>query len=570
MAAKSNKKNNPSQSSMTLEEAIEKSRVQVAENADLVTESEAAASAAAAAASQASEAASSSSSASSSDAAAGQSSTPSFEGASGQTEGASTSKASSSDSSAIDSDARAEQGKSAEDAGSTQDADLSDFIRRGIDISGLKENELDENLKIKPEAAEPPKVNPYTDTFSDEEEALPEGKTNDQLTAGQFLRYHRIKRKMSIPEVANEIRARAATVSDIENDSLCEPTSREFAESFILRYGKLFDLDQDDLIARFRRVLSQKVTVIPDEGTRKKFDLQIARSWFMMVLIILVATAGYFVFSAQEASKKSEQGVTIAQESQVAKDKPAVELFASNNNAANAPVIIEDENSGKGPEVRIVDKNTARATAQQRAMQQSAEETNTPNPALSAEAKTPLGLPPGVKQDSPMPEIAANAQKQNTNVSVGSPDNISVMPKNDTAAMMAQAQAQKDAKGAAEADKQKEEQKNKEEADKDNAPALAQKLKDISKSVRVVNRDGLASLNRAEFVITKPMSLKVVDSSGNVLASGSYKKGDTVKVTGIPPITVQISSTDALKISYMGGHISMPAGKQVKFKLPMR
>lgn len=521
MAAKSNKKNNPSQSGMTLEEAIEKSRVQVAENADLVTESEAAASAASSAQSA--------------------------------------------------SDAQANQAENS----TTQEVDLSDFIRRGIDISGLKENENDENLKIQPEAAEPPKVNPYTDSFTEAEEALPEGKTNDQLTAGQFLRYHRIKRKMSIPEVANEIRARAATIADIENDRLCEPTAREFAESFILRYGKLFDLDQDDLIARYRRHLSQKVTVISEKSTRKKFDLQIARSWFMMVLIILVATAGYFVFSAQEASKKAEQqnGVTITQDSQIAKDQPAVEIYASNNQGNSAPVIIEDENSGKGPEVRIVDKNTARATAQQRAMQQNGDGSTAVDPAAAAEAKSPLGLPPGAKQENATKgTIAVNAAKnptavnapaQNTNVSVGAAANVSVNAKADTAKMMEQAQAEKDAKkAAAEAEKQK--------AEAEKAPVLANKLKDISKSVRVVNRDGLASLNRAEIDITKPMSLKVVDSSGKVLASGSYNKGDSVKVTGIPPITVQLTATDAVKISYMGGHINMPAGKQVKFKLPMR
>ncbi|MDO4675546.1 MAG: DUF4115 domain-containing protein [Anaerobiospirillum succiniciproducens] len=463
MAAKSNK-NKSKSGGMTLEDAIEKSRVQVANNPELV-----------------------------------------------------------------------EKKKSSAKGGEVKSESLrsKSFFPQGIDTSGLEENEKDENLKVKPDALEPPKVNPYTYESDEENEKKP----YEELTAGQLLRSHRIKRKMSINEVANEIRARPATVADIENDRMCFHTVKDFAESFIGRYGKLFGLDQDDLIARYRKQLAQSITVISDEKPKKKFDIQLARSWLMVVLVVLVATAGYFVFSAQEASKKEEQKVQIAQNAQIDTTQSAVEIYASNApQNGQGQVVIQDPNNQNGPEVRVVDENTARATAQQMAMQQSADGSIDLKPAQAAKEKSPLDLPP------------------NANISVA--NNANIGNANITVANNAEAKAKAEAEAKAK------------EAAKD--VELSGNLKNISNSVRVVNRDGLASLNRAEITVTKRVALKVVDSSGKVLASGTYDNGDSVKVTGIPPINVQISSTDAVKISYMGGHISMPAGKQVKFDLPMR
>lgn len=447
------------------------------------------------------------------------------------------------------------------------------FFPQGIDTSGLEENEKDENLKVKPEALEPPKVNPYTYESDEENEKKP----YEELTAGQLLRSHRIKRKMSINEVANEIRARPATVADIENDRMCFHTVKDFAESFIGRYGKLFGLDQDDLIARYRKQLAQSITVISDEKPKKKFDIQLARSWLMVVLVVLVATAGYFVFSAQEASKKEEQKVQIAQNAQIDTTQSAVEIYASNApQNGQGQVVIQDPNNQNGPEVRVVDENTARATAQQMAMQQSADGSIDLKPAQAAKEKSPLDLPPNANIS-----VASNANIGNANITVANNannGNVNMSNANITAPAqtnMTVATEQRDeklaqakAKAEAEAKAKAEAEAKAKEAAKD--VELSGNLKNISSSVRVVNRDGLASLNRAEISVIKRVALKVVDSSGKVLASGTYDNGDSVKVTGIPPINVQISSTDAVKISYMGGHISMPAGKQVKFDLPMR
>ena len=102
------------------------------------------------------------------------------------------------------------------------------------------------------------------------------------------------------------------------------------------------------------------------------------------------------------------------------------------------------------------------------------------------------------------------------------------------------------------------------------APELNAKLKNVSSRVKIVNRDALGSLNRVSIEVTGPVAIKVMDSNNKVLASGSYKSGDRVSATGIPPLTVQVSDTQAVRISYSGGKLEMPKDQQVQFELPMR
>ena len=102
------------------------------------------------------------------------------------------------------------------------------------------------------------------------------------------------------------------------------------------------------------------------------------------------------------------------------------------------------------------------------------------------------------------------------------------------------------------------------------APALSGNLQDVSSRVSVRNRDGLASLNSASIAIRGKVFLRITDSRGKVLASGNYDTGDNVRVTGIPPIKVEVTDSSRINISYMGGTLVVPAARQVSFTLPQR
>lgn len=101
-------------------------------------------------------------------------------------------------------------------------------------------------------------------------------------------------------------------------------------------------------------------------------------------------------------------------------------------------------------------------------------------------------------------------------------------------------------------------------------PALASNLHDVSSQVRVEGRDGLASLNSAVINVRGEVFLRVTDQRGKVLASGNYSNGQSVRVTGIPPIKVEVSDSSRIQIGYMGGRLVMPKARQVSFDLPQR
>ena len=140
-----------------------------------------------------------------------------------------------------------------------------------------------------------------------------------------------------------------------------------------------------------------------------------------------------------------------------------------------------------------------------------------------------------------------------------------------TADAAVEAKSQQDAAAAADAAATNEATAANDAAETETpAPELNAKLKNVSSSVKIVNRDALGSLNRVSIEVTGPVAIKVMDSNKKVLASGSYKSGDRVSATGIPPLTVQVSDTQAVRISYSGGKLAMPKDQQVQFELPMR
>ena len=144
-------------------------------------------------------------------------------------------------------------------------------------------------------------------------------------------------------------------------------------------------------------------------------------------------------------------------------------------------------------------------------------------------------------------------------------------PAKDEAVKTAKEQALQEQQAAEE--KLKRENLKKEEEAKAAAaqtPKLSSNLRDISSAAKLSGREGLASLNNVSVIIKAPVSLQISDSRGKVLVSGSYKAGDRVSATGIPPLKVAVTDTSSVTVNYMGGTIAVPATKQATFTLPNR
>ncbi|MCR5084370.1 MAG: DUF4115 domain-containing protein, partial [Succinivibrionaceae bacterium] len=93
---------------------------------------------------------------------------------------------------------------------------------------------------------------------------------------------------------------------------------------------------------------------------------------------------------------------------------------------------------------------------------------------------------------------------------------------------------------------------------------------DVSRQVRIVNRQGLAALNSVEIRFKGAVALRITDHKGKILKDGTFKKGDHLKVSGIPPFTVSTSDGTLIGISYQGGEVVVPKRKQIRFALPTK
>lgn len=405
--------------------------------------------------------------------------------------------------------------------------------------------------------------------------AIPPLKPVDNIenlkTAGQVLRYHRQRSGMSIKEVAIALKALPSTIANIESDLLNTPNVQQKVGQIVVLYASLLGLNPEEVFDLYLQGIKEDVIIEHVSVPRKRTDRRMNRIWLIVVLMIVVAIAGYFVFGGEEESASSQGSLNEA--ALDASHDTSAALVTSDSKLTvgnNEPVVIEEEPAADAPKVMVVDENTAKATEQQydlRQMQAQAAAAQQPVPQPEA-----LLLPEGVAHDdqiAPVEEVATVdinpavpeiedkavlAPARPTNVEpVATPEPVASEPavSEPTAPEpVASAEVEEPVVAA--------------------KPELASSLKNISSAVKVVGRDGLASLNRAEIAVTAPVALEVTDGSGKTVRSGVFDAGDVVKITAIPPIVVKLSDTSAVKISYMGGTIALPAGEQVRFELPQR
>ena len=408
--------------------------------------------------------------------------------------------------------------------------------------------------------------------------AIPPLKPVDNIenlkTAGQVLRYHRQRSGMSIKEVAIALKALPSTIANIESDLLNTPNVQQKVGRIVVLYASLLGLNPEEVFDLYLQGIKEDVIIEHVSVPRKRTDRRMNRIWLIVVLMIVVAIAGYFVFGGKEEPASSQGSLNEA--ALDASHDTSAALVTSDSKLTvgnNEPVVIEEEPAADAPKVMVVDENTAKATEQQYDLQQmQAQAAAAQQPVPQPEA---LLLPEGVAHDD---QIAPVEEVATVDINPAAPEveDKAVLaparPNNVEPVVTPEPVAQKPAvpEPAAHKPAAPAEAENPAAVEEPAKPELASSLKNISSAVKVVGRDGLASLNRAEIAITAPVALEVTDGSGKTVRSGVFDAGDVVKITAIPPIVVKLSDTSAVKISYMGGTIALPAGEQVRFELPQR
>ena len=344
---------------------------------------------------------------------------------------------------------------------------------------------------------------------------------------GAILKHAREMLGLSQREIALRLKLRVNTISDIEHDRLTQPTAAPFARGYIADYARLVNIDPKAVVDLYN----------------------------------------HNVLEAAEMAKN---------QSKVAAKKRAVTV--------NESIATEQDNNASSGELIIDDASSETATAEDGYQD-----------LLNAPAEDPFADKASVKEN-PAEELLISsspaADKSSPAETSGKTSNdmeLVVAPspsKADDAAKAAKEEALK-AKQAAEEKLKQEQAKLKREAEEKlkqealkkeeeakaaaaKAPKLSGNLRDISSSAKLRGREGLASLNNVSVRVKAPVSLKITDSRGKVLVSGSYKTGDRVSATGIPPLKVSVTDTSSVTVNYMGGTIAVPAAKQASFTLPNR
>ena len=469
------------------------------------------------------------------------------------------------------------------------------------------------------------------DSFNGENPYVSPVRTTDQLedlkTVGEILRYHRQRVGLSLNEVANKLRVRPATISDIENNKLNDLTYSSFASNVIARYAIVLHLDHKSLVELYESTLDKGIAIEHEkrdaQKIRQRRNRNLARLCVFGILVLAVG-GGLWSFMGRDSELSSgeigELKASVHGSQDLEQLDPSMPLVTSNDPKASGSLVLSDskqqpavvleaESNHNAPEVQVVDLNTARATQQAQVLQaeadaarrvqlqeqqgqnpasstlslpQDAVSTNDGNDLLGANVDqgpalvdSPVTTAPNAVSDT-APEAALSIEEQARlaaeRVKAAQQGNAPVISSNEpTADAAVEAKSQQDAADAADAAATNEATAANDAAETETpAPELNAKLKNVSSRVKVVNREGLGSLNRVSIDVTGPVAIKVMDSNNKVLASGTYKSGDRVSATGIPPLTVQVSDTQAVSISYKGGKLEMPKDQQVQFELPMR
>ncbi|MBO8416150.1 MAG: DUF4115 domain-containing protein, partial [Proteobacteria bacterium] len=490
-------------------------------------------------------------------------------------------------------------------------------------IASMQEPKLDE-IKARAEAAkaaekqDDPDLIPIKPTLSDEE--VPN-------QPGAILKHAREMLGISQREIAMRLKLRVNSISDIENDRLNQPTAAAFARGHIANYARLVNIDPKVVVDLYdKNVQAVREQTAVNSKKRRRSNVVISNNTSrssrnrrrrsgsglkrVVYSLIFLGIAGgllvnYFYTRPVEDNVGSEplviEGGSLSGELNAAGGSNAAagagaegalsgELTGSLNAEAAAAAGTQQGQTPAAPSRS--DLNTMRAQAQasalgtndltEEALPQS-DEVDTTAPLITTAAPVRNAQPVRAEAETAPAQNTASQAAAHTaagqSAQSSHPAQISAAPQA-SAPRSEEVRAQQTA-AAANAPVQAAEPVREIVDNKSNStegsltikepkPALVSNLHDVSSQVRVEGRDGLASLNSAVIIVRGEVFLRVTDQRGKVLASGNYSNGQSVSVTGIPPIKVEVTDSSRIQINYMGGRLVMPRARQVSFDLPQR
>lgn len=421
---------------------------------------------------------------------------------------------------------------------------------------------------------------------------------------GAILKHAREMLGLSLRDVSNRLNLRVNTVSDIEHDRLNQPTASNFVIPHITSYAKLVNIDPHTLVELYmnnvREVMQEagkRAAVIHKEQRRAAHHgLKIALlSAGALALVVLGIGIGVYIASSSNDEEDASGALTLS---------PGAQVQQELTGAGEDPFPPEQSTQESAQEV--VDPNTQMAREQAEALGTN-DIINNAQKGVSDENKDPLQapleqgslttLPANIQVTDAKSEIKdANTQannkalKESQNAALTLPkDSIqevsnaraplpvatpvvasSPVQNTDAKQSLSNNSAQKKAPSPASGNTNGAKNNNvKTSSAKDVALSLPSAVRDISSSVRIVNRNDIGSLNTVTVQVKAPVAIRILGAR-KVLKSGTFKAGENISVTGMPPLRIEVSDTSKITVKYNGGTAVVPAERNVGYDLPVR
>ncbi len=417
---------------------------------------------------------------------------------------------------------------------------------------------------------------------------------------GAILRHAREMLGLSQRMVAEKLVMRVNTVSDIENDRLNQPTALNFTREKIRDYANLVNIDPKVVVQLYEENVKEAASLARsnrDSSSRTSYENETESGSghkgliFGLCAVCLVGVGSYFFFANSSPKEEQASGAltldnTPAEVLPSAADVESVQPEVASETAAAAPEAPEapapvekaDENTQRARR-QALDLGSNEISHQDDVSSQVVAETNNSESLKVGESSGTPAAPQTKAAETggfgiipPQMEQEVNARKQAEAEKIRAEKEKAEALKKAEEEKLALAKQQEEQKMRQELKAREQELQNAQRKAEDSAAPkeLSSSLRDISGSVKLSGRQGLASMNSASVSVRGPVSMKITDSRGKVLAQGSYKSGDKVNVTGIPPLKISVTDSSLIRVGYMGGSVNVPASKQVSFTLPNR
>ena len=339
--------------------------------------------------------------------------------------------------------------------------------------------------------------------------AHPEVVAANRVNPGETLRQARESNGWSLAEVALKLNLTVTSLSNLEAGAFDKLPGHTFARGYIRAYAKLLGMDQTVLVQQF-----DQSTGTDSQGSnvhalgRIEEPVRVSHTILRIVslLLLIAVIGGGFVWWQDQTSQRTKDLTSLAPEH--------VEVEGADGTTQIHPI---DE-----PEDQAVAENQAEgATALALPQSETTAESTGAEPAAPATAPAAPAATPAAPVHTPAPVVATPAAPA---------ANVPATP-----------------------------------APTVTAPVVAATPAPTAEAAAPAAGDGQVQLQ-----FTADCWAQVTDGRGKVLFSGLKHKGDSVSVSGKPPLAVRLGVARAAQVSYNGQPVDIApftSGETARLKL---